>query len=162
MCVCVFQTACCRSVKDVNVSGRWCPLSCRDVSISSGCILTLIFPISIDKTHTSAVLIHSLTVFFAVWTSDWTLICACEHHPWLINISATMRVGVSHVHHPGNELALASLRAVYHSAAAPHTQRHSPCLITNIPLIRPINQSITQPWHALPAHLPRFHLLEQW
>lgn len=53
-----------------------------------------------------------------------------------------MRLGVSHVHHPGNELTLASLRSVYHSAAAPHTQKHSPCLNTNIPLIRPINQSI--------------------
>lgn len=55
-----------------------------------------------------------------------------------------MRLGVSHVHHPGNELTLASLRAVYHSAAAPHTHRHSPCLKTNIPLISPINQSIKQ------------------
>lgn len=51
------------------------------------------------------------------------LICACENHPWLINISATMRLGVSHVHRPGNELTLLS---VYHSAAAAaaNTQEH--------------------------------------
>lgn len=36
------------------------------------------------------------------------LICACENHPWLINISATMRLGVSHVHRPGNEPTLLS------------------------------------------------------
>lgn len=35
-----------------------------------------------------------------------------------------MRPGVSHVHHPGNELAPASSGFVDHSAAAPPTQTH--------------------------------------
>lgn len=68
-CVCVCVLCLLQECEDTDI--WWCPLSCRDVSILSGCFLTLIFPISTDKTHTSAVLIHSSTGFFAIWTSDW-------------------------------------------------------------------------------------------
>lgn len=70
------------------------------------------------------------------------LICACENHPWLINISATMRVGVSHVHRHGNELTLLSEICLSFSCCGTRKHSGTPGFKTNIPLIRPINQSI--------------------
>lgn len=56
-------------------------------------------------------------------------ISTCESHgggdhPWLINISPTIRLGVTHTHHHGNELTLASLGSVHHSAGAPDTRTY--------------------------------------